>query len=275
MRLEFNAVGLVPEEVYTAQALANTSAGIPVISGVAAPHDTPLAVVGGGPSVKRHIAELVNWPGHIWAVNQGAQWLQQFEPKGLVWMFSVDPDPCLADWTLGVERAILGSSCHPKVFQKLEGKDVRMFHTRQIPGVVEVKASEPWQEPKAPLQGPSSVCRVFLPALQLGYKDVTFFGCEGSIEESTHAYRDESSTRLRQMIIRAGDREYITTPDYYMTTRFLANVLHEYPKLKEKSGGLLRGILQHWDTWEVVAYSTALRDQVCPDATEPYVPKVA
>lgn len=276
VRLEFSTVGLVPEETYVAQAEENIAAGIPDIKPVP-PHDTPLAIVGGGPSTKRHIKELVEWPGHIWGINQTAQWLTTFQPKAPVWLFSVDPDPCLADWTSGVDRALLGSSCHPKVFQALKGKDVHLFHTREVRGVRTLEVNDGSgvvATPKVQLFGPSSVCRSFIPAATLGYKDVTYFGCEGSIETETHAYRDESETRKRQMIIKAGGVDYITTPDYYITTKFLVNVMRHYKKLKEKSGGLLRAMLEHPDTWEVVAVSEALRDQVDPTASQKYIPGI-
>lgn len=274
IRLDFSTVGLVPEETYNEYALTNIAAGYPQLRATA-PHDIPLAIVGGGPSVHAHLDELKEWPGHIWGINQGAAWLSHQAPKAQVWLFSVDPDECLAEWVAGVERAILGSSCHPKLFEALKGRDVRLFHTRIVPGVQELNADDGSGSPPimANLMGPSSVCRSFLPAAMLGYKDVTYFGCEGSIESQTHAYRHEH--RERQMIVRAGDQEYFTTPDYYITTRFLVSVMERFPKLKEKSGGLLRGMLDYPDTWEVVALSAALRDQVDPTAMVPYIPRAA
>jgi hypothetical protein len=260
-------VGLVSEETYVSHAQMNIAAGIPVIQWRPA-HDVPLAIVGGGPSAGRALPELREWPGHIWAINQGSSWLAEVAPQAQVWLFSVDPDPCLADWVTGVERAILGTSCHPKVFAALAGKDVQMFHTREVPGLRTPPEAGVGPQLKAPVFGPSSVCRTFVPAALLGYKDVSYFGCEGSFEGDSHAYRHEA--RPRQMIIRAGGEDYRTTPDYYMTTQFLANVLRQYPKLKERSGGLLRAMIQHWDTWEVVALSAALRDAVDPSATAPY-----
>src|SRR5690349_5759801 len=95
MRPKFKVVGLVPDEVYASNQETTIAAGFRPVE-MAAVHDTPLAVVGGGPSIKRHIMELVNWPGHIWGINQSAQWLLQFEPKCPVWMFTVDPDPRMA-----------------------------------------------------------------------------------------------------------------------------------------------------------------------------------
>lgn len=274
-RIAFSTVGLVSEETYVEYARTNTAAGWPEVS-YAAPHDVPLAIVGGGPSAARSIDELKDWPGHIWGINQSATWLIAEGVKAPVWLFTVDPGDCLADWVTGVERAILGASCHPKLFEALRGKDVRLFHTRNIEGLTHDNEA-PTDGAEAPeikcnLMGPSSVCRTFLPAAMLGYKDVTFFGCEGSIEEKTHAYRHEH--RPRQMVIRAGELDYITTPDFYITTLFLVNVMREFGRLKEKSGGLLRAMLEYPDTWEVVALSEELRDKLDPTSTETYIPSV-
>jgi hypothetical protein len=276
-RIEFSTVGLVPEETYIQYARTNIAAGYPEIT-FAAPHDVPLAIVGGGPSALRALDELKNWPGHIWGINQSASWLIEQGCTAPVWLFSVDPDPCLAEWVTNVERAHLGASCHPKLFEALKGKEVHLFHTREIPGVtnpIEAMVDDGTQAPeiKCNLMGPSSVCRVFLPAAMQGYKDVTFFGCEGSIEERTHAYRHEN--RPRQMVIRAGERDYITTPDFYITTTFLVNVMREFSLLKEKSGGLLRAMLEFPDTWEVVAFSEELKKKIDPTADEAYIPRVA
>ncbi len=272
-RVEFSTVGVQPESVYIEQAIVNAASGIPEIA-FAPAHEVPLAIVGGGPSALLALDELKSWPGHIWGINQGASWLASQGVTAPVWMFTVDPDDVFLQWLDGVERAILGASCHPKLFEALKEKDVRMFHTRPLEGcasseeiVDDGSATEPIS---CNLMGPSSVCRVFLPAAILGYTDITFFGCEGSIGEVTHAYRHED--RPRQMVIRAGDTDHITTPDFYITTVFLANVMREFPKLKERSGGLLRAMLQHPDTWEVVAYSTAMRDKIDPTATQRYSP---
>ena len=259
LRLEFNAVGLVPEHQYRDQAIANAQAGYPTIQ-MAGPHQTPLAVVGGGPSAAVALPELKDWKGHIWAINQSASWLSHMAPRALTWLFTVDPDELMASpqYTVGVERAILASSCHPKLFEALRDKPVQMFHTYELPDVECMNFG-----------GPSSVCRTFLPALWMGYTDVTYFGCEGSFEDATHAYRDE--TRPNQMIVRAGGVDYVTTPDLYLTTQYLADVIREFPKvLKEKSGGLLRAMIEHPDSWEVVALSSALRDKLDPTATVLY-----
>ena len=262
VRVTFQTKGLVPEAQYIANAKVNMAGGYASLEQTE-PHDRPLAVVGGGPSVREHLAELGNWPGDIWAVNQSASFLTPLTTAP-VSLFTVDPDPALAvpDFTDGVRHAILGSSCAPELFAalKAQGTSIRMFHTHQADEYVG----------ELNIGGPSSVTRTFLPAAWLGYKKVVFFGCEGSFTQNiTHAYRAED--RPRQLVIRAGDKEYVTTPDLYLTTEYLANVIRDYSEgLSERSGGLLRAMLKYPDTWAVVAYSTALRDDIDPDASVPY-----
>lgn len=266
VRLLFKTTGLVPDSQYEDNARINSQAGLPWIT-MQEPHDMPLAVVGGGPSAGRHIDELKEWPGHIWAINQGASWLSHFAPKAKVWMFTVDPDPVLAgpQWVAGVDRAILGLCVAPELVAALKGKDVRIFNPHEAP--IDPESLEGDQILAG---GPSSVSRTFVPAAILGYADVTYFGCEGSVEgrftadgyfePTTHAYRAE--VRPRQMIVRCGEQDFVTTPDLYLSTIALARFMREYPKVKEKSGGLLRGMLDHYDSWSVVAVSDAMRNVI-------------
>lgn len=277
VRAEFSTKGLLPDEKYLEHARINTHSGVPFIE-LRPAHGIPLAIVGGGPSAGAALAELQQWPGHIWAVNQGASWLSHAAPKADVWMFSVDPDPVLAEpfWTVGVQKAILGSTCSPNLvnYLRLSGKEVRIFNPHEYPA----------DEDRELVSGPSSVTRAFIPAACLGYQDITFFGCEGSLEGEldadgyytprTHAYRTEPRKDL--LIVRCGEGDFITTPDLYLTTRHLAGRIREYPKaLKEKSGGLLRGMLKHWDSWHVVAWSESLRDRMDPSATNRYMPRMS
>ena len=262
-RFSFYGIGLCTEDVCNAQAVANIKSGFPMLAELPEKNTLDLAIVGGGPSSKRSLDELVPWKGHIWALNQGAAWLSKFRTKD-VWMFTVDPDEAMAteDMVRGVERAILGSSCHPKLFQLLAGKNIQMFHAREI-------VDENYTVLGG---GPCSAGRAILQAAHCGYRTVTFFGCEGSFDETTHAYRHEY--RPNQMIVKAGGREYITTPDLYITTQYLADEIRLYPKgLFEKSGGLLRAMLEYRNTWEVVAISGGLVEKLDPTATVPYIPQ--
>lgn len=261
-RFEFRVCGLVTEEVHTANSIANIEAGWPELEHHE-PRDVPLAVVGGGPSISEHLEELKEWKGDIWAINESASFLSHHAPKANVWLFTVDPDEAMAapQFTAGVQKAILSSGCNPKLLEALRGKDVKMFHCKTIEGMEIMILGG----------GPCSAARTPMQAAWQGYKSICYYGCEGSLGKTTHAYRNES--RPRQMIIRAGGVDYVTTPDLYINTMYLAKEIEEYKfGLTEKSGGLLRAMLKYPDTWEVVALSEALKKMLDPTAL-PYDPK--
>ena len=49
----------------------------------------------------------------------------------------------------------------------------------------------------------------------------------------------------------------------------LARLIRTLPHIaKDKSGGLLGAMVEHWDTWEVVALSEALKDVLDPTSTQ-------
>lgn len=280
MRPEFTVVGLVDEEIYEANQEAAIAAGYQCVE-MSEVHGIPLAIVGGGPSIKAHIYELANWPGHIWGVNQSAQWMMQFEPRCPVLMFTVDPDPRMASMADGVSHALLGGSCHPELFAKFKKENVRYFLTRSPKGAGPIEPPSPEAKSKVEIFGSASVTRALMPAAMLGYRDITYFGCEGSIDESTlesnatrsdYALGYRTHDNMRMMIIKAGGKEYLTTVDYYITTVTLASQLTAKlaVKLKEKSGGLLRAMVEYPDSWECVAVSTALRDKAMPDLVTRY-----
>lgn len=253
-RIEFKTHCLVSSEQVEKQMRQNISARWPVLE-EREPHDIPLAVVGGGPSALDHLQELLDWPGDIWALNMGAKWLASHGRTERVWLFTVDPDHKIPweEWTVGVERAIVSSACHPSLFWSMRGKEVSMFHCRSIEDMPELFVAG---------GGRCSASRAVLQASWRGYRCVTFYGCEGSLRTKTHAYRDEG--KKNQMIVKAGDSYHITTPDLYFNTQDLVEDFLRFsnpdPKrgLKEKSGGLLRAMLEYPETWEIVALSESM-----------------
>ena len=86
LRLELNTYPMVPVE-RTLENVALNSQGATFLA-FHEPHEMPLAIVGGGPSVKDHLDELRAWPGHIWGVNAACTWLAKQGIGSL--FFSVD-----------------------------------------------------------------------------------------------------------------------------------------------------------------------------------------
>lgn len=219
----------------------------------------PLAIAGGGPSLLGSLDRLREFPT-IWGANHVAQWLER---RGIPAIFySCDP-LYLAGLTDDVKTAILASNTHPQIFAELlaAGADVRIF---------------PTEHDKAPdwvaSGGPTSVTRSMKVALRMGYTSVTFFGCEGSYGETSHAY--DYPVISHQLIVRAGGVDYVTQPDFYMQCEYLATLIRELPSyFQEESGGLLRAMIEHPDTWDVVAASGAIAQTLIGDAPLEALPR--
>lgn len=257
-RIDFVGIGPVSDQALQEHIAAALASGFPLVERRPL-RLTQLAVVGGGPSLKGQLEELRAWNGEIWAINQTATYLTA---HGIpCTLFAIDPGEDLAQWTTGIPRAYLASICHPALYAKLRGRDVRIFHTEHYAPAEWIVGG-----------GCSAATRAPFLALHMGYASVTFFGCEGSFETTSHVYRDENTAqeRPKQLLIRAGAL-YRTGPDYLVTSQNLAQLIRQFPQyLFERSGGLLRALLDHWESWEIVALSQALKDELDPTAL-PYV----
>jgi hypothetical protein len=70
----------------------------------------------------------------------------------------------------------------------------------------------------------------------------------------------------------AGGEDYLTRPDFYMQSEALAKIVTTYPDyFAEESGGLLRAMIIHSDTWEDVASSEMLAKELLN--REPLLPR--
>ena len=245
MRVTWESESCEPPEVYEANARHACTLGLPFVT--ATPRGS-LAVAGGGPSLLRNLDKLKGYD-EVWGINRTAVWLRE---RGIeATFFTVDPQ-YVPNMT-GVERAIVSTSAHPKVFEELQGKDVSLFHIRQSDDGEFVADG-----------GPSSACRAVPLAVHMKYSSVTFFGCEGSYETTSHAYESSSVLGKYHLVIECGGREYTSQPDYEMQCSYLVEFLKASPEyFKEESGGLLRAMLDDAD-WSHVAFSTALMDKVFP-----------
>lgn len=204
-------------------------------------HGRPLAVVGGGPSVVSHLDELRGWTGDIWALNGACGWLRECGIAST--LFTLDPLPIIATHAAGASKALLCSRCDPSVFAAMQGKDVRVFDVvNDSPGGVWASCG--------------TVLCAFDLATDLGYREIVFYGCEGSYEQKTHAYMDDPQNF--RFVVSCGGAEYMTLPELYVTTLQLAEFLRKFPAhFSEKSGGLLRAMTKDPEH-DIVKVSRAL-----------------
>jgi hypothetical protein len=216
-------------------------------------HDKPLAIVAGGPSVKDHLDELKDWKGDIWGINNAAFWLKSNGIEAT--FFTVDPiarvgenfaEPDLKS----IKSALIASSCRKELFDALEGR-VKKFHMYEtsadgMPG------------------GSTSATRTMLIAIMMGYKEVHFFGCDSSFEETHYVFGNSKFDQAfeKQLIVKAGEETFRTIPPYYLQAQNLAETILNFPQIyKNRSGGLVKAMIENPD-WEVVAVSEALKESM-------------
>lgn len=203
------------------------------------PNGRKLAIVGGSPYVRDHLEELRAWDGDVWGINATAQWLNENGVKAK--LFTIDGQFIPST----VQDRILASCCPPAMF---------------VGNCTVFDAIETHPE-TGHSGGQSSVSRAPKVAMLCGYIDVSFFGCEGCFEGADHVDRDEADPC--QLIVRVGGKDYITRMDFLIYTEELAELIRNFSIVfTNRSGGLLKAMLENWDTWEIVGVSAALKEHL-------------
>ncbi len=199
-----------------------------------------LSVIGGGPSIDDHIADIAEPGGSRWAINGAYHWCKAHRINAT--FFSLDQTDYMRDLVKEVDRAILSSACDPEVFDALKGSDVAIadFGGEGLPS------------------GSSSATAAPFLALLMGYQEVTFYGCESSYGETTHAYLDEPPEF--GMIVTCGGASYHTSAQMFMQAQELSAMINASPTVfRERCGGLLRAMIENNGEYDITAVAPALQ----------------
>lgn len=230
MKIHFNGYVPVPHEELEKHMAHSRGLGLPYVV-EEKPHGRRLAVVGGGPSIRRQLQEIGSYTD-IWAINGACRFLRDNGIEST--LVSVDAVDFLDERVRGAKKALLSTRTHPRVFDVLKDADIRIFDLLQDGGTVWASVS-------------TALAIVHLAPI-CGYWNVDYFGCEGSFSDETHAYMDEAELRDFRFAVSCGGREYVTAPDLYLQTQALAEVMRTLKShFSEKSGGLLRAMIQNED----------------------------
>jgi hypothetical protein len=238
---DFRAVLCISIEDHKRNLAYAGTLGLPPVS--QEPRVGPLALVGGGPSVREHVAGLQSWPGDVWAINGAWRWSKD---RGIdATFFTVDPTDLVVPFVPGVERAILCNSCDPALFKALAQADVQMFSYDMFAKYQAVSSSV--------------VCAVLV-AMEMGYRSVVIFGCESSYGETTHAYVDEPKPNL--MKVQCGEEFFFTEPWLALQAAELATMCREFPEfVTERCGGFLRALVKHRE-YDVLSGTKSLHEKL-------------
>lgn len=229
-RITFHAQGNCTGAIERNRAAAK---GLPRVS--CRKRDHPVAVAGGGPLLD--VEALRQWPGEIWAINHTADYLLD---RGIDCIFfSVDPAPI----TTTAARRLIAACCDPALHDGI----VECFElAEQAEGGIS--------------GGTTTATRAPLLAFSMGYRGVTFFGCESSFTSVDHIDREEGSPN--QMIVRANGKLFRTNPQMLIQAYELGWFINNCKGLEQRSGGLLEAMMQDEEGWEVVGVSKTLRDHL-------------
>ncbi|MCK5444865.1 MAG: hypothetical protein KAI73_04530 [Rhodospirillaceae bacterium] len=191
------------------------------------PVATPLAVVGGGCSVSDNVKELQEFDGDIWAINGAFQWCLDNNIRAT--FYAVDPHEAVSEMCLDAYAAVVADSCHPRVFEELDGADIELARIGEggIRNASTAASSAP------------------MIAAHRGHTKVTFYGCESSYEGATHAYRNDMD-KVNLVWVDCGGEEFITSPQMIMQAEFLSELTRKLPDyISVPGGGFLQSLIEH------------------------------
>lgn len=234
MKIEWVATHSVPVETLERNAAHAKTLGHPMLGAARAPY---LAVVGGGPSVADHVEELSLSPV-IWAINGAYQWLRG---QGILSQFyTIDPAPGIAELCKHADSAVMATWCAPEAFAAMPGAYVEL---------VDLEGG----------CGPTSASSVPIIAARCGFRRVSFYGCEGSFGETTHAYENRTVGLLK---VRCNGQEFLTSPQMVQQTEYLAEFIRAAPDVFiDRSGGLLSACIADPEI-DVIAASRSIYNAV-------------
>lgn len=235
--ITFAFIASVSNAVRDANAKTNKALGLPVHSG-----SGRLAVVGGGPSIRHHIEELQTWVGTVWAVNGTINWCLD---HGIdAYFYTIDAQP-VRNWVYPlnrIKRAVLAIDCDPSLFERLRDAEVTTLSPSD--------------------GGPTSANSADFMAIESGYQGgVTFFGCESSFEETSHAF--ESSEITDWIVVRVGGADFYTKPEFLEQAKVMSEVIRAFPDFyTDRSGGLLSAMVEHGMDYELMAVSQSTANKL-------------
>jgi len=207
------------------------------------------AVVGGGVSVESRLETLRNWHGDIFAINDTGKYLSDNGISCTLYAIDTTPIP----YKIGplVKDAIFASRVHKNQFDMMKHRPVSVFDMAE-------------EDPRTGIEGgPTAVCRTPHLFLKMGYRGIKFFGIDGSFElNNTHVSGYSKAAYDNMIIVTAGEKEFFTNAAFMLQHGYMTDVLTKWDKFFSLDcDGLIKGMLEHPDTWTVTAIADDLKNK--------------
>lgn len=199
----------------------------------------PLAVVGGGPSLAHSLQDLREWSGDIWACASTWGYLHDHGIEAT--FFNIDPMTEQARLAKGARHAILSTTCCPELFDVVPQVEVFEVEDHVI--------------------CTSSAGSAAHVALTMGYKEISYFGCDSSFVLETHVNKNEAAWEAI-IFVKCGPNTYVTKPQLLMQAEMIAGLIRAAPHVfKDRSAGLLSAMVDDPD-YDITHWNKAMRDMV-------------
>lgn len=198
----------------------------------------PIAIVGGGPSVKRHLDDIRKFK-YVMAAGSSHDFLVE---NGIVPNFAVSTDskPETSLYFQNPQKGVaylIASVCPPALFDWLKDYDVQMWHFNE-------------QVDPPHYRGETSIgwgCMVGVVCIQmalwLGFQEQHYFGYDCCLEETTHAYpvsvEEHNSIFESSTWATIGEGENQTR--FLTTTALICQMMHFYGIYRSPDGRFLKG----------------------------------
>lgn len=205
--------------------------------------DEPVAIVGYGPSLRETWEEIRQFKT-IFSCSGAHRFLidREIIPT---YQVAVDPLPKNTVRLIGEPhpsvKYLICSTCHPDVFDHLEGYDVTLWHC--FAGEEEAQRILPPSE-WALTGGPDVGLRSIAVARFLGYRNLHVFGMDGSSPTEQGRHAGEHPNPLQPTWITEYEgRTFQTTPSMLEAARLVEHELHQLPDVTATFHG--DGLIQH------------------------------
>jgi len=154
-----------------------------------------IALVGGGPSLKDTIGELLDFTT-VMVCGSSHDYVQEHSPRIPTYCAVCDPDPIMANYLRRPNpdtTYLLSSHCNPAVYEALAGHRIIMWHCWPI-GAADEAAKQFLQDHTPGWVAIGGGCTIGLRgismATMMGYTDLHFFGFDScmTLTDEHHAY---------------------------------------------------------------------------------------
>lgn len=206
-----------------------------------------LAIVAGGPSLRKYVDDIRSWPSEVWAINGAYDWLLS---KGIVanGFLGVDPLPGLVEYVRNIRpetTCYLSGLLDPVVFDALTDRTVNLFFPEQDAVV--------WPAGLWLVSGgTTAVTRAPCLARLLGYRRMTIFGADSSFERGDDRYcykygtykEDSKAPVNKEVYTLSGEGPFLSEICLMKQVAQIGVIVDRWPGITIKCDGLLDAYLR-------------------------------